>query len=355
MPASIAARGMSSARWRLRTTRCLFSSAQGARVKPQLPITTLVMPCQHDDVPSGSQKICASMWVWPSMKPGVTTWPSASITSRARSRIRPIVVMRPCRTPTSARYRGRPDPSITVPFLITRSYDMLRSPDLDERSQARLYSGFQRLASAEAPLRLVLPLVLPLSLGAVGDLDGLLLGVEAQGLLRLDVAAGDPDEERVVAVLDRVNVAHREHRGLAGLVHEIALDLELGMPGLAAVVDAVPPAHARGVLVIAVDHPARAVIVGHGLAALLPPVHEHVHVGLGIVADRRALAVGHRIAQVLRQELGVAEELLEVIADLGESRRYALRLDRGSSVGEELIEGVAAAGGHGDLLLYSPG
>src|SRR5262249_857276 len=162
MPASIAAGGISSARWRLRTTRCLFSSAQGARVKPQLPITTLVMPCQHDEVPSGSQKTCASMWVWPSMKPGATTWPSASITSRARSRIRPIGVRRPCRTPTSARYRGRPDPSITVPFLITRSYDMLSSPDLDERSEERLDRvlpfRIYRLAPAEAPLRLVLPL-----------------------------------------------------------------------------------------------------------------------------------------------------------------------------------------------------
>ncbi len=117
----MAAGGMSSALWRFRTTKCLSDAAQGARVKPQLPITTLVMPCQHDEVPSGSQKICASMWVCPSTKPGVTTWPSASITSRARSRMRPMVTMRPCRTPTSARYRGKPDPSITIPFLITRS------------------------------------------------------------------------------------------------------------------------------------------------------------------------------------------------------------------------------------------
>ena len=48
-------------------------------MKPQLPITTVVTPCQHDDVPSGSQNSCASMWVWPSMNPGVTTCPSASI------------------------------------------------------------------------------------------------------------------------------------------------------------------------------------------------------------------------------------------------------------------------------------
>ena len=53
-------------------------------MKPQLPITTVVTPCQHDGLPSGSQKSCASMWVWPSMNPGVTTWPSASISLRAR-------------------------------------------------------------------------------------------------------------------------------------------------------------------------------------------------------------------------------------------------------------------------------
>ena len=39
-----AAGGMSSARWRLRTTRCLSFSAHGASVKPQLPMTTVVMP-----------------------------------------------------------------------------------------------------------------------------------------------------------------------------------------------------------------------------------------------------------------------------------------------------------------------
>src|SRR5205807_1395307 len=51
---------------------------------------------------------------------------------------------------------------------------------------------------------------LALTLGAIGDLDGFLLEVEAERLLALDVAAGDPDEERVVAVLDRMDVADRE-------------------------------------------------------------------------------------------------------------------------------------------------
>src|SRR2546426_1067582 len=238
MPASMAAGGMSSARWRLRTTRCLFSLAQGASVKPQLPITTEVMPCQQDEVPSGSQKICASMCVWPSTKPGVTTWPSASTTSRARSRIRPIVTMRPCRTPTSARYRG-----------------------------------------------------------------------------------------------------------VAGLVHEDALELELRVAGLAPVIQAAPPSHPRRILEVAVDHPARAVVVRDGLAALFPTVDEDVNVGLGIVADRRALFVRHRLAQMLLQQLGVAEQLLQVVADLGEPRRNAFRLDGRPRVGEGLVERVPGVHG----------
>ena len=67
----------------------------GASVKPQLPMTTLVTPCQHEQVPSGSQKTWASMCVCPSTNPGATTWPSASITSRADSRMRPIAAIRP--------------------------------------------------------------------------------------------------------------------------------------------------------------------------------------------------------------------------------------------------------------------
>src|SRR5439155_12747319 len=107
---------------------------------------------------------------------------------------------------------------------------------------------------------------LALALGAIGDPDGFLLEVEAERLLALDVAAGDPDEERVVAVLDRMDVADREHRGAAGLVQELALQLELRVAGLAPVVEAAPPAHPRRVLVVAVDHPARTVVVRHGLA-----------------------------------------------------------------------------------------
>ncbi len=74
-----AAGSMSSARSRLRTTSARASSRTGASVNPQLPITAVVTPCQHEFAPCGSQNTWASRWVWPSMKPGVTTWPSASI------------------------------------------------------------------------------------------------------------------------------------------------------------------------------------------------------------------------------------------------------------------------------------
>ena len=33
-------------------------------------MTTVVTPCQHELVPDASQKTWASMWVWPSTKPG---------------------------------------------------------------------------------------------------------------------------------------------------------------------------------------------------------------------------------------------------------------------------------------------
>ncbi len=54
-------------------------SCTGAKVTPQLPMTTDVTPCQHDDDPIGSHANCASRCVCTSTKPGVTRRPSASI------------------------------------------------------------------------------------------------------------------------------------------------------------------------------------------------------------------------------------------------------------------------------------
>ena len=55
----------------------------GAKVTPQLPRTTVVTPCQHEELAAGSQNSWASRWVWMSTNPGVTSRPLASISRRA--------------------------------------------------------------------------------------------------------------------------------------------------------------------------------------------------------------------------------------------------------------------------------
>ena len=87
-------------------------AAPGRRSCRSCRCTTEVTPCQHDDVPSGSQPNWASRWVWRSTKPGVTRRPSASIAGaagadlarprrcgRRRRRRRPGAPARPCRRP----------------------------------------------------------------------------------------------------------------------------------------------------------------------------------------------------------------------------------------------------------------
>ena len=86
MPAAIASVGMSSTADRQRAYQSRSAGLQGASAKPQLLITTEVTPCQHEQLPSGSQATCASMWVWPSMKPGETISPSASMVRCGRRR-----------------------------------------------------------------------------------------------------------------------------------------------------------------------------------------------------------------------------------------------------------------------------
>ena len=103
MPAAIASVGMSSTADRQRAYQSRSSGLQGASAKPQLLMTTEVTPCQHEQLPSGSHATCASMWVWPSMKPGETISPSASMRCAPGSLMRPISTMRPSLMPTSAR------------------------------------------------------------------------------------------------------------------------------------------------------------------------------------------------------------------------------------------------------------
>ena len=83
MPASIASVGMSSTAVRQRANHSRSSGLHGASAKPQLPMMTLVTPCQQEQLPIRSHATWASMWVWPSMKPGATISPSASMVRSA--------------------------------------------------------------------------------------------------------------------------------------------------------------------------------------------------------------------------------------------------------------------------------
>src|ERR1700757_2879715 len=75
MPAIIASVGMSSTAVRQRANHSRSSGLQGANAKPQLPMITLVTPCQHEQLPSGSQLTCASICVVPAMNPGSNDHP----------------------------------------------------------------------------------------------------------------------------------------------------------------------------------------------------------------------------------------------------------------------------------------
>ena len=94
----------------------------GAKVTPQLPTTTEVTPCQHDELQGASQATWASRWLWMSTKPGVTSRPEASIVRVARAgRARRPPCTRSPTMPTSARRAGAPVPSMTVPPVMAMS------------------------------------------------------------------------------------------------------------------------------------------------------------------------------------------------------------------------------------------
>ena len=102
MPAAIVVARTASLRSSVSMARSRCSGLTGAKPKPQLPITTDVIPCQPDMVHQGSQKICESKWVCRSMKPGATMRSRASNTRFASdSETLPICAMRPPAIATS--------------------------------------------------------------------------------------------------------------------------------------------------------------------------------------------------------------------------------------------------------------
>src|SRR5579862_435515 len=81
--------------------------------------------------------------------PGMTMRPSASIVRRAPES-RPTSVMQPSLMPTSARRRGRPEPSTTVPPLMIVSNAMGSSTSDREADVLRLAVALERPAAAVA-------------------------------------------------------------------------------------------------------------------------------------------------------------------------------------------------------------
>ena len=63
IPAIIASVGMSSTAVRQRANHSRSLGVHGASAKPQLPMITVVTPCQQEQLPSRSHATCASMWV----------------------------------------------------------------------------------------------------------------------------------------------------------------------------------------------------------------------------------------------------------------------------------------------------
>ena len=76
IPTDIADAGMSSTASIRSITQSRSGARTGAKPTPQLPITTVVTPLQHDGVRYGSHDTCASMCVCTSIQPGVTSLPA---------------------------------------------------------------------------------------------------------------------------------------------------------------------------------------------------------------------------------------------------------------------------------------
>ena len=97
-------------------------SSNGYIEPPHSPVTTVVTPWVRKFMPMLFSRTVLSEWVWLSMKPGETTSPPASNASSASiSLLLTLVILSPS-TATFALIQGFPAPSITLPFLITRSY-----------------------------------------------------------------------------------------------------------------------------------------------------------------------------------------------------------------------------------------
>src|SRR6188472_2985535 len=134
-----------------------------------------------------------------STKPGATTQPSASIVPvAATSPSRPTAATRPSRTPMSAVYAGRPEPSTTEPPRTTRSSSGIGNTLL-----------VLVLDAVDARRVRADDLALPLRRQVLDALHELVDHTRVLGVGVREVAG--PDE----VVLAR-EIGHRAHRALAG-------------------------------------------------------------------------------------------------------------------------------------------
>ncbi len=81
---------------------------RGARLIPQFPTMTVVIPWLTFGTISGDESTSRSSCVWTSMKPGATTKPSTGISCRAGPDTEPTATIRPFRTPRSDARAGDP-------------------------------------------------------------------------------------------------------------------------------------------------------------------------------------------------------------------------------------------------------
>ena len=156
---------------------CSGVGLAGANPTPQLPIATDVTPCRLDGASSGSHVAWPSKWVCTSTKPGVTTRPSASMTSApVVSRLGPTAVITPSAMATSAERPGAPVPSTTVPPRTTSGRELVAvMPPLSQDAGVRTTPG-----RARTLLRTCVPAPMSRSAATIlhADLDSFFASVE---------------------------------------------------------------------------------------------------------------------------------------------------------------------------------
>ena len=124
-----------------------------------------------------------------------------------------------------------------------------------------------------------------------------------------------------------------------GTEFHLTSDLEVGIAFLAAVVQALPDLHVSVIGILAIHHPAGAMIMRAGAAGFLTSVHQDIDIGLGIVMDAMG-AEGGRIAEMVAQQIGIPQQLFQVLADLLNAFRSWFTFKAVAGVSDELLQAI---------------